>query len=225
MQWSLNQNCLICKQDSQTAICVYCRDDLSFFDVEKYHHNLLLAPQIKKGLDKVDFPVVIALSDYQWPVSRLLSGLKFSARIPNAKALAELFVTHCLNAKLDLPELIIPMPLHKNRYFTRKFNQSIELAKHIAKFSNNQLQTSVLSRRKSTKAQTDLSAAQRRKNLANAFQVNQAPHNNLSSYQHIAIFDDVITTGTTMNSAYRCLAKHYPSIRIDVWSICLTLKN
>ena len=225
MPWSLCQNCLICKQDSQTAICEYCKDDLSLFDVEKYHHNLLLAPQIKKGLSKVDFPVVVALSDYPWPISRLLSGLKFSARIPNAKALAELFVSHCLRTNHDLPELIIPMPLHKNRYFFRKFNQSIELAKHIAKFSNIKLQTSVLRRCKSTQAQTDLSAAQRRKNLANAFQVNPAPQHSLENYQHITIFDDVITTGTTMNSAYRCLAKHYPSVRIDVWSICLTLKD
>lgn len=225
MHWAIGQNCLICKQHSHTAICVYCCDDLSFFDLERYHYNLMLAPQVKMGLSKVDFPLVVALSDYQWPISKLLSSLKFSARIPNSKALAELFFARCLQAEHCRPELIIPMPLHKNRYLFRKFNQSIELTKHIAKLAKVKMNTSVLSRRKSTTAQTDLSAAQRRKNLANAFAVNLAPQHSLENYQHIALFDDVITTGTTMNSAYLCLAKHYPKLRIDVWSICLTLTD
>lgn len=225
MHWAIGQNCLICKQDSYTAICSYCRNDLKLFDLEKYQDNLLLAPQIKKGLNNVNFPLVMALSDYQWPISRLLSGLKFSARLPNAKVLADLFVTHCLIDKQCLPEVIIPMPLHKNRYLFRKFNQSIELAKHIAKFTNIRMHTGVLRRRKSTHAQTELSAAQRRKNLANAFEVNLAPQHSLKNYQRIALFDDVITTGTTMDSAYLCLKKHYPQLHIDVWSICLTLKG
>jgi ComF family protein len=183
----------------------------------------MLSPKVNLGLAKVDFPQVLALADYQWPLSKLLTGLKFSKQIPNAQALATIFVKHCLQSLPDVPQLIIPMPLHKNRYLYRKFNQSIVLAKHICKLGQLDMDTSIISRSKSTSAQTDLSASQRRKNLRNAFYVNEANQLRLRDYEHIALFDDVITTGTTMNCAYRCLRKHNPNLRIDIWSICLTL--
>jgi ComF family protein len=183
----------------------------------------MLSPKVNLGLAKVDFPQVLSLADYQWPISKLLTGLKFSKHVPNAHALATLFVKHCLSSIPALPQLVIPMPLHKNRFLFRKFNQSIELAKQICRLSQLDMDTSIIRRNKFTPAQTDLSAAQRRKNLHNAFEIDEAAQQRLKSYNHIALFDDVITTGSTMNSAYCCLRKHCPSSKIDIWSICLTL--
>ena len=225
MQIALSQSCLVCKQTSNSAICQYCTDDLALFDIDRYHHNLMLSPKINKGLVNVDFPQVLALADYQWPLSKLLTGLKFSKQVPNAHALATLFVKHCLRSNSVLPQLIIPMPLHKNRYLFRKFNQSIELTKHICRLSQLDMDTSIISRCKSTPAQTDLSAAQRRKNLQNAFAIDATAAQRLKNYKHIALFDDVITTGSTMNAAYRSIRKYHPSLKIDVWSICLTLTH
>jgi ComF family protein len=183
----------------------------------------MLSPKVNLGLAKVDFPQVLALADYQWPLSKLLTGLKFSKHIPNSQALAALFVNHCLNSMPMLPQIIIPMPLHKNRYLFRKFNQSIELAKQICKLSQLEMDTSIISRCKSTPAQTNLSAAQRHKNLRNAFEVSEVSQLRLKNYNHVALFDDVITTGSTMNCAYLTLRKHNPNLKIDIWSICLTL--
>jgi ComF family protein len=225
MQTGLSQSCLVCKQSSATAICQYCVDDLALFDINRYQHNLLLSPKVRAGLSKVDFTQVLALADYQWPLSKLLTGLKFSKHVPNAHALAALFVKHCLSSIPILPQLIIPMPLHKNRYLFRKFNQSIELAKHICSLSQLNMNTSIINRCKSTPAQTDLSAAQRRKNLHNAFEINEAAEQRLKNYKHIVLFDDVITTGSTVNSAYNRLRQHNPNLKIDVWSIFITLKH
>ncbi|MGK0373199.1 MAG: ComF family protein [Glaciecola sp.] len=183
----------------------------------------MFSPKVKVGLASVDFPQVLALADYQWPLSKLLTGLKFSKHVPNAHALATLFVRHCLSSIPDLPQLIIPMPLHKNRYLFRKFNQSVELTKQICRLSQLNMDTSIISRCKSTPAQTDLSAVQRRKNLRNAFEVNEASRLRLQRFDHVALFDDVITTGSTMNCAYLSLRKHQPNLKIDIWSICLTL--
>ncbi|MBL4630226.1 MAG: ComF family protein, partial [Paraglaciecola sp.] len=88
MSSKLSQSCLVCKQVSGTAICQYCFDDLTLFDLDRYQHNLMLSPKVKSGLAKVDFTQVLALADYQWPLSKLLIGLKFSKNIPNAHALA-----------------------------------------------------------------------------------------------------------------------------------------
>lgn len=223
MKILLSQSCLVCKQSSDTAICNYCTEDLTFFDIDRYQHNLMLSPKVNLGLAKVDFPQVLALADYQWPLSKLLTGLKFSKQIPNAHALATLFVKHCLRSIPVLPQLIIPMPLHKNRYLFRKFNQSIELAKQICNLQQLDMDSSIISRCKSTPAQTNLSASKRRHNLRNAFKITPAAQQQLKNYEHIALFDDVITTGSTMNCAYRSLRKNNPNLKIDIWSICLTL--
>ncbi|MEP1551145.1 MAG: ComF family protein [Paraglaciecola sp.] len=220
---TFEQDCLICKQSSTQLICGYCKEDLTLFELAAYEYNLMVVPKVKKGLTKASFSHLVALGDYQWPLSKLLTGLKFSAYIPNAKALATLFVEHCIKENSPLPQLIIPIPLHKNRYLQRKYNQSIELAKHINKLTNIPLNTSIMYRHKATHAQTNLSAAKRRQNLKHAFKI--SINNNLMQYQHVALFDDVITTGTTMNYAYNTLKAAYPHLEIDIWCICLTLEN
>ena len=225
MLLTIEQHCLLCKQSSEHLICQYCIHDLALFELKAHRYNLMLMPKVKRGLAKVDFPRVLALTQYQWPLSRLLTGLKFSAYIPNAKALATLFVEHCMQDQKKLPQLIIPIPLHKNRYLSRKFNQSIELAKQINKLTHIPIDTSIISRTKATQAQTNLSAAKRRKNLKNAFYVPPSSIEKLEKYQHVALFDDVITTGTTMNYAYNSLHVLQPNLRIDIWSICITLER
>ncbi|MCF2950294.1 ComF family protein [Paraglaciecola aquimarina] len=220
-----SQNCLICRQESINAICAYCQSDLDLFNCQQFEYNLMHCPNIQKGLKKVSFPHILALSDYQWPISKLLTGLKFSAKFPHAHALARLFVKNCLATGDDKPQFIVPIPLHKNRFLTRKFNQSIELAKHISQLSNIPMNTNLLNRVKSTRQQTDLTAVARKRNLRNAFCIPPTALEQLIEYQHIALFDDVVTTGTTINSAYNLLHKANPKLRIDVWSICITLQR
>lgn len=180
-------------------------------------------PAVNNGLSGVDFPLVLALSDYKWPISSLLMGLKFSARLPNAHALAKLFSQTCLDSDRELPELIIPIPLHKNRYLLRKYNQSTEICKQIGKINSIPVSSDILHRHKATKKQTDLSAVARRKNIKGAFSLAKNADKTLSQYTHVALFDDVITTGSTINMAYRVLHKKFPKLRIDVWSICIAL--
>lgn len=219
------QNCLICRQSSIDSICQYCKSDLPLFDCDTYQHNLMHWPKVSKGLTKVTFPNILALSDYQWPISKLLTGLKFSTKITNAYALASLFTQTCLITLPTKPQLIIPIPLHKNRYLYRKFNQSITIAKHISRLTDIPMNAALLTRRKSTKQQTELTSTARRKNLRNAFAISDKAMQKLAEYKHIVLFDDVVTTGTTIDIAFQLIRKLNPNIRIDVWSICITLQR
>lgn len=185
----------------------------------------MLWPEVAKGLAKVDFSCLMAVADYQWPLSHLLTALKFSARLPHAKVLAELFYEHHQNEELQGAEAIIPIPLHKNRFFFRKYNQSLEIARHLSRFSGIPLQYQYLRRQKNTKAQTELSAAQRRNNLRHAFVVPSHYHALIQNMRHIILFDDVVTTGTTVNSAYLALKKINPQLRIDICCICVAVKH
>jgi ComF family protein len=184
----------------------------------------MLWPLISKGLEKVDFTQLFAIADYQWPISSLLTGLKFSAKLPHAKALAQLFVEHNLKLDTELPQVIVPIPLHNNRYLWRKYNQSYEICRHLSQLVQIPCEHKILLRTEATQPQTNLSASQRKKNLRRAFSLAPKSLAQLEQYRHIALFDDVITTGATTNAAYLCLKKACPQLRIDIWSICVTLK-
>jgi ComF family protein len=212
------QSCIICQQNSRALICQYCKEDLPLFDLLLCQYNLLNIPRVKSGLTNVEFTHLLALADYQWPLAKLLRDLKFSAKLQYSRALAELFVAHCLLGNRAHPQAILPIPLHSSRYIRRKYNQSIEITKHISKLSGIPLDLSVLMRHKPTSAQSVLSGAKRRTNLRDAFTL-MTPTN----YTHIALFDDVLTTGATMQSVYQLLKKNYPQMQIDIWTICLTL--
>lgn len=187
--------------------------------------NLMLWPKVSAGLNKVSFSRLYAVADYQWPLSTLLTGLKFSAKLPHAKALAQLFVEHTLAADFSLPQALIPMPLHNNRFLWRKYNQSTEICRHLGAITGIPCKHSILRRSKATIAQTHLSAAKRKANLRRAFSLAPDALAQLEDYQHIALVDDVITTGATANAAYLCLTNRFPQLRIDIWSICVTLKT
>ena len=219
------QDCLICRQASRGLICDWCRHDLAVFVPPLGDKNLMLWPKVSKGLHKVSFSRLYALADYQWPLSTLLTGLKFSAKLPHAKALAELFVEHNLGADFNLPQLLVPMPLHSNRFLWRKYNQSYEICRHLSAISGIPCNHSMLRRSKATSAQTQLSAAKRQANLRHAFSLAPDSIAQLEHYQHIALVDDVITTGATANAAYLCLTSRFPQLRIDIWSICVTIKT
>jgi ComF family protein len=98
--------------------------------------------------------------------------------------------------------VMVPVPLHKVRLRERGFNQSEWIAKGIGESMGIPLSASVLSRKKQTKTQTQLSAPQREKNVRDAFTVT-----NSEAVKDRAVFlvDDVITTGATLNACARCL--------------------
>ena len=215
-----SQQCLLCKQGSEALVCGYCTHDLVLFECEKYNYNLLNWPKAQRGLKFLSADHVLAMADYQWPLSRLITGLKFSNKIMHANALAELFFQHALSKNDSLPQAIIPVPLHPKRYQTRKYNQSVELGKCISALTGIALKTDLIARHKATKTQTSLSSSQRKANMQNAFSLHRPV-----KFQHIAILDDVITTGATVEAIYQLIKSHNPNIQIDIWSICLTLEH
>jgi len=214
------QDCLLCHQISTPLICDTCCQDLQLFEYNKNSQNLMLTPNICRALSDCSFPVLKALALYQWPLSQLITQLKFNHRLINAKALAELFYQQIIQYSQTLPQVLIPVPLHKQRYLERHYNQALLLAKHIGQRANIEVDSNLCVRHKYTQAQTNCSAAQRRNNLRQVFQIN-----GLRPYQHIAIIDDVITTGATADSLFKSLRQVLPQARIEIWAICISLPH
>ncbi|WJG09329.1 ComF family protein [Aliiglaciecola sp. LCG003] len=214
---ALNRNCLLCRQLSPVLICPVCCHDMPHYDLARYDFNMLNRIKVRVELKTFSAGSLLALAEYQWPLSQLIQGLKFSKKALYAKALAQVFC-HFADSLPSLPQALVPIPLHPKRLATRKYNQAACIAQQIAKLKGIKCYANTLKRLKYTQPQTDLSAAQRYTNTRNAF----ACHRPLIGVDHIAVFDDVITTGSTVSAAVNVLKERYPSLRIDVWAICIT---
>jgi ComF family protein len=156
------------------------------------------------------FDETIAPFIHQGAVRNLIGTLKFGTHYKNARLLGMLLSDH-LKHTAERPDLILPVPLHKARYRQRGFNQAIEIARTVAKELQIPLDLSSCERHRDTPHQTQLSAKKRRKNLKNAFSIIKPIH-----ARHIAILDDVMTTGSTAHELAYVLKKAGVS-RVDVW--------
>ncbi len=156
------------------------------------------------------------IGDYQIPYPMLIPRLKYSGQILLAPLLARLLADH-LDGR-EPPEAIIPVPLHWWRQWRRGFNQAEEIAQALGEFTDIPCDNTLLQRIKATPQQTTLSAGQRRRNLRGAFRIR--PHH----YRHVALLDDVVTTGATAGQLSRLL--HESGItKVEVWAICRTLRH
>lgn len=149
---------------------------------------------------------------YEWPLAQLESRFKFGGDLTAGRRLSLLWSTS--QAPQDMPDAIAPVPLHRSRLRQRGYNQALELAKPLAKRFGVSLLRDALRRTRTTRAQTELSAIQRRRNVRSAF----ATRFNDSIPQHVAVLDDVFTTGATLAECVRVL-KRAGVRRVDVWAL------
>lgn len=154
--------------------------------------------------DRVQAPFL-----YQDGLRYLITHFKYQRQYSHARTLGLL-----LARQLDVstpPDCLIPVPLHKSRYRQRGFNQAIEMAKVISKVHHIPVQLQTCIRQRNTAQQVGLSNKQRKKNIKNAFVVLKPVAD-----QHIALIDDVMTTGSTANELAKVLKKAGAK-QVDVW--------
>ncbi|MCW8955522.1 MAG: ComF family protein [Gammaproteobacteria bacterium] len=149
---------------------------------------------------------------YAQPLEWMIQQLKFNDKMAFGQLLGQLAVA-CLPELDATPDCIIPVPLHPKRQQQRGYNQAYELVKPLARHLNIAIDTTSCLRQKYTSAQSDLDARQRRKNIRNAFQFD-----NSHQYGHVIVFDDVITTGSTIAELVKAIKQQGVS-RVDVWSL------
>jgi ComF family protein len=127
--------------------------------------------------------------------------------------LGYLLSQHLSQQLTSKPECIIPVPLHPKRLRQRGYNQALELARPIARGLKIKLETQLCQRIRNTLPQTELSLRSRQANLRNAFQITPTV-----PYQHIAIVDDVVTTGHTVYELAR-IFKRAGVAQIEIWAV------
>lgn len=170
---------------------------------------------------KPPFDATYALFSYQPPIPKLILDLKFHHALTHAKLFGELLAEKIIQEwyqKKPLPTAIIPMPLHAARLKERGFNQALEIARPVAKALNLPLIIHDVARIKSTLPNATLSSDKRKHNIKNAFLIKKSFEN-----QHVAVLDDVITTGNTVREFCKMLKKQ-GAREISVWCCARRIK-
>jgi ComF family protein len=228
--WLKNkQSCLLCDEpaDSSTPICMACETELPWLGE---HCQTCALPLPTGGLscgqclsDPPAFNQVVAPWTYSFPVDSLITRFKHSAKWPLGRLLAELLgqaLQHRYEDDLDRPDALLPVPLAKRRLRKRGFNQAAMLARWLGSSLGLTCDEQLLRRIQDTEAQQELNADARQRNLRNAFAL--APEA-LISGKHLALVDDVMTTGATAKTLARLLMDA-GATRVDVYCLARTPK-
>jgi ComF family protein len=147
---------------------------------------------------------------YEPPLDHLVQRLKFDGRLELARILGELLAAWLAERSEQRPDALVPVPLHDARLRERGFNQSHEIARIVSRRLQVPLSAHACVRVRETPPQSGLSRRQRRKNLRGAFEVRGRVAG------HVAIVDDVMTTGSTAQALAQALLAA-GAARVDVW--------
>jgi len=146
---------------------------------------------------------------YQAPLNALVLRFKFHRDLSAGRLLAMLMAQALAGA--ERPQALVPVSLHLGRLRQRGYDQSLELAKPLGRALQLPVCT-LLQRRHATAPQSELDQAARRRNLRSAFTVAG------SVPAHVALVDDVMTTGATAQAAARALHRA-GATRVDAWVV------
>jgi len=192
----VSQPCSLCgkPQSLPADICAKCLYDPPYWDS-------MITPLIYRGLCR-----------------DLLIQFKYQHQIYMARCLTHV-IRECFISPVSPPEVILPVPLHANRLIERGFNQAEEIARLLSGYSHIPVDLHALKRVRSTPPQSGLSASHRARNLIKAFEYEPR-----QSYRHIALVDDIVTTGSTIHEISKTVKRRGVS-RIDIWGIARAIND
>ena len=228
--WLKNkQTCLLCDEhtDNGQTICSCCEAELPWLGghcqvcaLPLPSHGLVCGACLQKppSFTRVEVPW-----RYAFPIDSLITRFKHQAKWPLGRLLGELLsqhLQHAFDEGLPRPDLLLPVPLADKRQRQRGFNQAGLLTEWLSANLQLPVQAHWLERVIDTPAQQQLDAATRKRNLRKAFTL--TPDSAVSG-RHVALVDDVLTTGATAESLARLLKKA-GAARVDVYCLARTPK-
>jgi len=212
--------CLVCGMASgNSVICLACNADLPRPSLVCIRCGMPITHDALCGsclVHPLNHDFCYSPFFYKEVIPRLISQFKYHNQFALTDFFAEQFLQY--RGQDDLPALLIPVPLHAKKLRERGYNQSHEFAKSLKKLTNLPIAHPVV-RHKQTKSQTGLSVKQRKQNVKNAFRVIEP---NLP--EHVALIDDVLTSGQTANAITDSLRKSGVKT-IELWTIARTIQH
>jgi ComF family protein len=192
--WAPGQDCALCGSvGERNLVCAACERSLP---------------------TAASHPGCIAPYAYRFPVDRLVQRFKYAGDLAAGRWLA-LQLAH-LAMQAPRPDLVVAAPLSPSRLRERGFNQALELAKVVARSLRVPCDIGGLAKTHETAPQPGLGRRARRANLRGAFRCDIDV-----AGAHVALVDDVLTTGATADTIAREL-KRCGAARVSVWAVART---
>ncbi|WP_122664114.1 ComF family protein [Pseudomonas viridiflava] len=224
-----NQTCLLCDESTDTvyAICTACETELPWLGDQCQQCALPLA---MSGLSCAQcdrhspaFDEVAAPWLYEFPIDSLITRFKHQGNWPMGRLMAQLleqFLQHRFEENLSRPDFLLPVPMAVKRLRQRGYNQAAMLADWLGEQLQIPVPDRLVLRTLETPAQQGLDAKARKRNLRDAFVV--VDEEKIKG-KHVALVDDVLTTGSTADVIAKLLIKA-GACRVDVYCLARTPK-
>jgi len=194
-------SCFLCRGAAEGLLCAPCDADLPRLSGPLCPRCALAsanaAPCGRCLARAPHYDATVAALGYSFPADVLVQALKFQGELALAKLLGELLAARVAASRVDC---IIPVPLSAARLAERGYNQAIEIARVVARATRARLDASLCERVRDTPAQVGLPLAEREANVRGSF---HCPR--MLGGMSIAVVDDVMTTGATLDEVARTL--------------------
>ena len=219
-QWLFGGTCFLCRGAAPTGLlCRGCESDLPRLTGDCCPRCALPAPgdtPCGRCLSRPPhYDGTIAALGYAFPADALIQALKFRGELALAALLAQVLCERL--AELPRPDWLVPVPISRGRLRERGYNQSLEIARHVGRAIGVPLAPHLCNRVRETQAQTDLPWDRRAGNVRGAFEAIDSV-----SGAHVAVLDDVMTTGATLEEIAATL-KRAGAARVVNWVVARTL--
>ncbi len=212
-------SCLGCDTplvSNEQCLCVYCRAELPFTHFHTHTENRIL--NIFKGRCLLQKATSYLHFSKGGIVQSLMHALKYKARKEVAAVMGSMAAHDLMKSGFfDDIDLIIPIPLHPKKLASRGYNQSELLARAMAETAELPLVTENLIRTTFSETQTKKTRFARWLNVKSIFKVNDPEQ---LHQKHILLVDDVVTTGSTIESSVVQL-ETIPGIRISLFTLAV----
>ncbi|MGQ0696621.1 MAG: ComF family protein [Panacagrimonas sp.] len=211
------ERCAFCgAANAVDGVCAACRSELPW--------NTICCPRCAQPLPA---PALCAAClkhppsfDSAWtafvhldPVRHGIHRLKYAAQFDQGRLLGRLMAWQLARRAAPLPDLVIPVPLRRTRLYSRGYNQTLELGRALESVLRFHIDADAAQLVRTPQEQIGQTAAQRRRNLRGAFRIER----DLSGL-HVALLDDVMTTGATLDALARA-ARKAGAARIEAWAL------
>lgn len=221
----LPRTCVVCGRTlllRERQICIYCLSDLPLtYDWLRTHHPMAdrFNAMIQRDLPSAGYePYAYAAALFRFCSQalyrRIPYALKYGGNLREGRYFARMlgrFLSEAPHFK-DI-DVVVPVPLHWTRRWSRGYNQAEILARGIASVLQVSCRADILVRSRRTGTQIRKAVEEKKKNVSGAFSLRRPLPDGV---RHVLLVDDVFTTGATLNACYRAVREAYPEIRISV---------
>jgi ComF family protein len=214
------EKCLSCTSElsrNEKHICSTCTSSLSLTSFHLFDEAT--------EMDKLFWgrtPIHSTYTHLYFEKNKASQNILFSLKYRNNKAIGNYFGQQIGNHLLEMAsfstvDVVVPVPLHPKKEFIRGYNQSRALAEGICSSMGLQLNEAIVKRNKHSSSQTKKSRFDRWDNVQSAFSITS----NVTKYKHLLLIDDVVTTGSTLESIAMEIKQLTPDIKISIATLAI----